>query len=234
MRIPEQDEWEEIGRASDLWPHHIGLIMDGNGRWAEMRDLSRIAGHVAGAAAYGDITCAAATSPCQCLSLYAFSADNWQRSAAEVDHLMSFPEWLLTPALRGELASRRAVIRFVGAVEDARVPPATRAYIAETEALTRGNDGTVINVVFNYDPTSAANARWVAGQPPVDLLVRAGGERRLSGFLRGLVDYAELVFTDTLWPDMRWPHVLGAVLEYTTRRRRFGREGSSRRAPVTT
>jgi len=234
MRIPERSEWSEIERAVEVWPHHIGLIMDGNGRWAEMRNLSRIAGHVAGADAYRDITCAAALSPCAHLSLYAFSSDNWLRSEIEVGHLMDFPAWLLTPGLRSMLADRGAVIRFVGDSDDPRVPASTREYIVETEELTSVNDGTVINVVFNYDASSVASARWAAMQPPVDLLVRSGGEYRLSGFLRGLVDYAELVFSDTLWPDMRWPHVLGAVVEYSSRRRRFGREVAPVDVPVAT
>jgi undecaprenyl diphosphate synthase len=226
MRIPEQSEWNRIEREAEMWPHHIGLIMDGNGRWAQMRNLPRAAGHMAGAEAYSNVTRAAAVSPCRVLSLYAFSADNWQRSDVEVEQLMSFPKWLLTEELRSDLGLRGAIIRFIGDAGDPRVPASTKSYIDETEELTKGNDGLAINIAFNYDARSTASAEWAATQPPVDLLVRSGGENRLSGFLRGLVDYAELVFSDTLWPDMRWPHVLGAVLEYSNRRRRFGREVS--------
>lgn len=236
-------------------PVHVAIIMDGNGRWAAARGLPRTAGHQAGADAVRRIVAAAPALGIRTLTLYAFSADNWQRPSGEVAALME----IFARQLRGELAEccRHEVrLRVIGRRD--RLPLALRAAIARAERSTAAGRTLDLRIAIDYSARDAIlqAARQVAGglsasepltrqrfasclgsathapgpSPDVDLLIRTGGERRLSDFLLWEAAYAELLFTDRPWPEFGPPDLADAVAEFRRRDRRFGRvaeEGAS-------
>lgn len=228
-------------------PRHVGIIMDGNGRWAAARGEPRRAGHTAGEAALFDTVEGALALGLDRLTVWAFSTDNWKRPAAEVSFLMGFNRDLLRRRAR-ELDDRDVRVRFIGRRE-ARVPKALRDLIAWTEDLTADNTRMTLQVAFNYggraelaDAARAVAADVAAGRlapdaidedavaarlyephaPNVDLLMRTSGEQRLSNFLLWEAAYAELVFTDVLWPDFDRHELARCVAAYQHRDRRFG------------
>lgn len=232
-------------------PRHVGIIMDGNGRWAAARDLPRREGHTAGEGALFDTVEGAVALGLECLTVWAFSTDNWKRPPSEVRFLMGFNRDLLRRRAR-ELDERDVHVRFVGRREE-RVPGALRELMAWTEELTADNTGMTLQVAFNYGGRAelADAARRVADDvaagrldpgdvderclaarlyaptaPDVDLLVRTSGEQRLSNFLLWEAAYAELVFTDVLWPDFDRHELARCVAAYQRRDRRFGTVGS--------
>jgi len=234
----------------DRLPRHIAIIMDGNGRWARMRSLPRVAGHRAGIAAVRDVVETSARLGCQVLTLYAFSVENWKRPQREVDTLMG----LLREYLRKELDTlQRNNIAFnvIGRVEE--LGPAIRRELQEAMVATRGNTGLLFNIALSYggraeivdavnriladrrlpdeartplDEAAFARYLYTAGQPDPDLLIRTSGEMRISNFLLWQIAYAEIWVTETLWPDFRKRELLQAIVDYQKRERRYGRVGS--------
>ncbi len=224
---------------------HVAIILDGNGRWAVERGLPRSAGHRAGARAVRRVVEAAGEQEVGVLTLFAFSADNWRRPAAEVEALMTlFHRYLATEAGRcHEQGVRLSVIgrrdrlapALVRAIEDAEeltaegsrlllriaVDYSGRQTLMRAAAVARGNGGGESDAdLFERALEQACHS--VRGVPPVDLLIRTSGEQRLSDFLLWESAYAELVFTPTLWPDFDADDLGAALAELGRRERRFG------------
>jgi undecaprenyl diphosphate synthase len=199
-------------------PRHTAIIMDGNGRWAHARGLARVAGHRAGAAAVRRVIEAAPSLGITSLTLYAFSSDNWQRPRGEVQSLLR----LLRTYLRDETArcvEQGVRLEVIGRRD--RLPPALRAAIAAAERATSGGGTLDLRLAIDYS-ARASIARGDAPLPDVDLLVRTGGEQRLSDFLLRECAYAELYFTPCAWPDFDGAALAAAVAEFGRRQRRFG------------
>lgn len=216
---------------------HAALIMDGNGRWAARRGLPRTAGHEAGTRAARRIVEAAPAAGIGTLTLYAFSCDNWLRPEAEVSALMA----LLGSFLREEAEElARAGVRASVIGRRDRLPEHVREAIAGLERRTSAGRALHLRLAIDYSGRqsilaaaqvaagAALNAdafgQLVAGEgvPPVDLMIRAGGEKRLSDFLLWECAYAELCFCDVLWPDFGAEHLNAAVADFRGRERRFG------------
>ena len=212
---------------------HVGIIMDGNGRWAQRRGLPRAAGHEAGVAALRRTIEGAPTSV-GTLTVFAFSADNWRRPAAEVDALMVL---LRTYLARETRRLARAGVRLEVIGRRDRLPDDLVAAIEAAERALAGGDKLTLRVALDYSGRDAivlAAARCglaltrekftqaLGAAPDVDLLIRTGGERRLSDFLLWECAYAELAFTDTMWPDFDADALAAAVAEFACRDRRFG------------
>jgi len=205
--------------------------MDGNGRWALERGLPRVAGHRAGVEAARRVVDAAAEHGIGTLTLFAFSSDNWRRDPAEVGALMRLLAWYLESQTAGAIA---AGIRVEAIGRRDRLPGALAAAIAASEAATAHGTGLRLRVALDYSGRDAILA--AAGDaselsragidrrlgPPVDLLIRTGGERRLSDFLLWESAYAELVFSRVLWPDFGAAELAAAVRDFRARDRRFG------------
>ena len=229
--------------APEDLPRHVAIIMDGNRRWAREAGLSEAEGHAAGVEAIRPIIRHAVRRGVRALSLFAFSSENWSRSPEEVNVLLG----LLDSAIRQEtpeLREQGVQIRLLGRLEE--LPADTRASITEALAATAGGERLMLNVAFNYsgrheivdaarrcleDGLSAAeideaaiDARlYTVGLPPLDLLIRTGREYRISNFLIWQAQYAELYFTDLLWPDFGPDAFDEALVEFARRHRRFGR-----------
>jgi undecaprenyl diphosphate synthase len=231
---------------ADKVPHHVAIVMDGNGRWAKQRGLPRTAGHEAGEASLFDCVEGAIELGIGAISAYAFSTENWKRSPDEVRFLMGFNRDVIRRR-RDEMHELGVRVRWAG-----RRPRLWRSVIKEleiAEELTRDNDVLTLTMCVNYGgraeiaDAAAAIAREVAAgrikpdkvteetvarfldepdMPDVDLFVRSSGENRTSNFLLWQAAYAELVFLDTLWPDFDRRHLWQAVEEYASRQRRFG------------
>jgi undecaprenyl diphosphate synthase len=210
-------------------PRHVAIIMDGNGRWAEARGLPRTKGHEAGERALFDVVEGALEAGVEFLSVYAFSTENWARPADEVDFLLGFNRALLRQR-RDELDERGVRIRRIGRRDP--VPQDVLDEFDAAEAVTAGNTRMELLVCFNYggraeleDAAAAgpiADNLYAAHAPDVDLLIRTSGEMRLSNFLLWQSAYAELYFTDTLWPDFDRHALFAALADYAGRDRRFG------------
>lgn len=222
---------------------HLAIIMDGNGRWAERRGLPRVAGHRAGAEAVRRVVSAASGEGVGTLTLYAFSVDNWRRPPLEVKNLMR----LLRAYLRSEaerLVEEGVRLNVIGRRD--RLAPALLAEIRAVENRTAGGDRLRLQIAVDYSGRDAIveAARLSADEPElsregfgariaralhadaaipdVDLLIRTGGEQRLSDFLLWECAYAEFLFTPRLWPDFDEADLAAAVREFETRERRFG------------
>jgi len=244
------------GASRDPGGLHVAIIMDGNGRWALARGRARMAGHEAGARAVRRTVEAAPELGIGILTLFAFSSDNWKRPPDEVGALMR----LLRTFLARE-ASRCAAngVRIAVIGRRDRLPAAVVRAIEAAEAATRDAGRFLLRIAVDYSARDAivAAARRVNGGgdalsreafarllaeprdawhggplPDVDLLVRTGGERRLSDFLLWECAYAELVFTDRMWPDFGTEDLAAAVAEFHSRERRFGAVGAARRETV--
>ena len=215
--------------ALETVPRHIAIIMDGNGRWAEARGLERTQGHEAGESALFDVVEGALEAGIRYLSVYAFSTENWSRPPSEVEFLLGFNRALLRQR-RDELNNRRVRIRRVGRRE--RVPQDVLDEFDAAEEVTRRNDRLDLLVCFNYggraEIEDAAKLGEIADNlyapdvPDVDLLIRTSGEKRLSNFLLWQAAYAELYFTELLWPDFDRQALFDALRDYADRTRRFG------------
>jgi undecaprenyl diphosphate synthase len=199
--------------------------MDGNGRWATRRGLPRAAGHRAGVEAVRRIVRAAPNVGITALTLYAFSSDNWSRPPAEVTALMRLFARYLHREIP-ELVAQSARLSIIGRRD--RLPAALVNAIVDAEQATSG--GTRIDLRIAVDYSARAAIRSGTLLPDVDLLIRAGGEQRLSNFLLWECAYAELWFTDTMWPDFTATELAGAVRDFRARDRRFG--GLSTQAAV--
>jgi undecaprenyl diphosphate synthase len=229
-------------------PSHVGLILDGNGRWANARGLPRTAGHLAGEAALFDTVEGALELGITWVTAYTFSTENWARSDEEVEFLMWFNEDLLLRR-RDDLAKQGVRMRFAGDMDDPRIPERNRKHMAEAAETTAGNTDLNLVFAFNYgsrreivDATRTLAARVAAGEitpeqidedalqramyipemPDVDLIIRSSGEHRLSNFLLWQAAYAEFYFPGILWPDFDRHALVDAVIDYQNRDRRFG------------
>ena len=240
----------ELGRAggtSTVAPRHLAVVMDGNGRWARGRRLPRVEGHRAGAAAARECVQACTEAGVEYLTLFAFSSENWARPADEVEQLIAlFGEVLERET--AEMAANGVSLRFIG--DRSAFPPELRATMGSVERRTAGNGALVVVVAANYgghwDIVNAARrlARAVeegrmsadavdhpafeselalAGVPSPDLLIRTGGEKRISNFLLWNLAYTELYFVETLWPEFDRAALSAAFREFGERERRFGR-----------
>ena len=196
---------------------HVAMVMDGNGRWATRRGLPRVAGHRAGAEAVRRSVEAAPGLGIAALTLYAFSADNWKRPPGEVSALMRlFARYLRTETPR--LSDNGVRLEVVGRRD--RLPSPLVAAIDASERATAG--GARLRLRLGVDYSSRWAIRAGAILPDVDLLIRTGGEQRLSDFLLWECAYAELYFSDTMWPDFGAADLAAAVAEFRARERRFG------------
>ena len=247
-----------IQRALHTPPRHVAVVMDGNGRWATARGLPRTAGHAEGARAVRRLVEAAARRGIPVLTLYAFSGDNWRRPEGEIAALFRLFERFLD---REQRRCVRNDIRLEIIGRRDRLPPALLRAIAAAERATAGGRAMTLRVALDYSardaiahagliaahsmPESAsiaaararfgealATAMHASAAPDVDLLLRTGGERRLSDFLLWECAYAELVFSDVLFPDVTATLLDAALEEYARRERRFGAVPSAEAVPV--
>lgn len=221
---------------------HVAIIMDGNGRWAELRGLSRIEGHREGVKRVEEIINASIELKLKALTLYAFSMENWQRPKSEVDALMDLLDFYLRNEME-KLVRNNIVFRAIGDIE--RLPKNIQRVLKDFESLTRKNTGLLLTGAFSYggkeeiieavkrilkegltpeeiDKDTFENYLYTAGLPNPDLIIRTSGEMRLSNFLLWQSAYSELYFTETLWPDFGKDEFISAVTEYQRRERRFG------------
>ena len=205
--------------------------MDGNGRWALARGLPRVAGHKAGVEAVRRIVEAAPDAGAGILTLFAFSSDNWRRPAAEIEALMAMMAFYLETET-GRAIEQGVRLEFIGRRD--RLESPLLSSITRAEAATAGGRNLRLRIAFDYSGRDAilATARAIGDfsrdafdrrlGPPVDLLIRTGGERRLSDFLLWESAYAELLFTRTMWPDFGPGDLAAAVRDFRSRERRFG------------
>ena len=228
---------------ADEIPHHVAIIMDGNRRWARARGLTEMEGHAAGVEGIREIIRHAVRRGIEVLSLYAFSRENWARSDEEVSGLFMLLEQVIRNET-AELKSQGARVRLLGRMEE--LPPETRASIQDALDATVGGERLQLNIAFNYsgrtelvdaarkvvemglrpdeiDEDVMAAAMYTAGLPDPDMVIRTGGDERLSNFLIWQSAYAEIVFTPTLWPDFGPAELDAALVEFASRQRRFGR-----------
>jgi undecaprenyl diphosphate synthase len=196
---------------------HVAIIMDGNGRWATRRGLPRAAGHHAGMRAVRRAVEAARALSIGALTLYAFSSDNWRRPVAEVAALLRlFERYLRVETAR--CVEQAIALTVIGRRD--RLPEPLRAAIAGAERATAAGARLALRIAIDYSARSAIGAGEFL--PDVDLLIRTGGERRLSDFLLWESAYAELVFSDVMWPDFTAADLSAALDEFHGRDRRFG------------
>jgi undecaprenyl diphosphate synthase len=226
--------------ANQRIPHHVAIVMDGNGRWATKRFLPRVAGHKKGMDALRACVRNCGERGVKVLTVFAFSSENWQRPADEVSALME----LLAVALAREVPQLQAEgvrLHFVG--DRSALSDKVRAGLANAEAVTASNTRLVFNVCFNYggrwdiaqaaaavaargEPITESNlheAMALAHVPDPDLIIRTGGEQRISNFLLWQAAYSELYFSDKLWPDFDDAALGEAIADYASRERRFGK-----------
>mgnify|MGYP001152375295 CR=1 FL=1 len=235
---------EEIDK--EKLPHHIAIIMDGNGRWAKKKNLNRISGHIKGADAVREIVTACRELGIKVLTLYVFSIENWRRPKEEVTALMGLlKEYLLKE--REEMVQNNIRLSAIGRVED--LPLDVQNTLRETIKKTEQCDGMVLNLALSYGGRSEilhaiqgifsdfkkgkikpeeinlqrfSQYLWTCGIPDPDLLIRTSGEFRISNFLLWQIAYTELYVTETLWPDFDRKELLKAIADYQSRERRFG------------
>jgi undecaprenyl diphosphate synthase len=227
-------------------PRHIAIIMDGNGRWAKRRGLPRIEGHRKGADSVREITRAARELGVGALTLYAFSSQNWDRPIEEVRMLMALLRDYLVDE-RAEILDNSIRLTTIGNTD--RLPDFVRDPLHELIAASANNSGMTLCLALSYggreaivDAALSLVERVLAGEirpqdvnqlsfgealctrslPPLDLVIRTSGEQRLSNFLLWEAAYAELYFTDTMWPDFKRPDLLDAIGAYQGRERRYG------------
>ncbi len=227
-------------------PRHIGIIMDGNGRWAKQRGLPRQAGHVTGAKVFRTIAKHCEKRGIQVATFYTFSTENWKRPQEEVDAIMNLLRDYLKESL-SDFKKENIRTRFIG--DRSMLAPDIQELMAEAEDATAQKDGMILNIAINYggqaelvtamraiaqevqngavEPAAIDEALidqhlYTEGQPPVDLILRPSGEYRLSNFLIWQCAYAEYVFDEILWPDFTTADLDRALEVYAGRHRRFG------------
>lgn len=234
---------QELDRTN--MPLHIGIIMDGNGRWAKQHGRPRNFGHVEGAKVFQTITRHCQALGIKVLTVYAFSTENWTRPKAEIDAIMALLRTYLHDAFG--FKDENIKIRFIG--DRARLDKDIQKLMAEIEETSARNTGLVLNVAVNYggqdeiihaaralaqrvatgtlapeeiDAPLFESALYTAGQPPADIILRPSGEHRISNFLLWQCAYSEFIYMDTLWPDFTPALLDAAIAEYQRRTRRFG------------
>ncbi len=228
-------------------PKHIAIIMDGNGRWAKKQGMQRVFGHKKGVNAVREVVEASTELGIQALTLYTFSTENWSRPKSEVSTLMS----ILVSSLRKELKLFQKNNICLGAIGNIQgLPEKAQDELMQTIEKTKNNTGLSLNLALNYgareeliravksiskrivnnelrieeiDENTINNHLYTFNLPDVDLLIRTSGELRLSNFLLWQIAYAELYFTDVLWPDFRKDDFYRAIINFQMRERRFGK-----------
>lgn len=227
-------------------PSHVAIIMDGNGRWAQRRGLPRLAGHRQGAEAARRIVETAAEMGVRYLTLYTFSTENWRRPVSEVEGLLSILREVFRKYLRDMIESN-VEIRIIGKVSE--FPRDVQEMLAEAVEISKGKSRITVSLALNYggrdEIVAAARSLakdalaghislesiteeefsrrvYTSGIPDPDLIIRTGGDLRVSNFLLWQLAYAELWFTDTLWPDFGAEHLAKALADFAQRKRRFG------------
>ena len=236
------DNIEKNGAAGEKLPRHIAIIMDGNGRWAKRQGLPRKAGHAVGAETFRRIATYCKNIGMEHLTVYAFSMENWKRSAEEIGAIMGLLEKYLHESIE-KMEKDRIRLKILG--DTSALSPTIRGLIDKTDAIAKRLPGCFqANVCLNYggrDEIVRAVNRFVsehpgepvteeslaqyldtAGIPDPDLIIRTGGEYRISNFLMWESAYSELLFTDVLWPDFTEKDIDSAIAEYRHRDRRFG------------
>ncbi|MBP1696234.1 MAG: undecaprenyl pyrophosphate synthetase [Deltaproteobacteria bacterium] len=235
---------EEIDR--EKLPHHIAIIMDGNGRWAKKKLLNRISGHIKGVNAVREVVTACRELGIKVLTLYAFSIENWRRPAEEVRALMELLKEYLQKECP-EMVQNNIRLNAIGRIDD--LPQDVQTVLQETKKRTEHCDGMILNLALSYGGRSEilhavqgfvsdlqkgkvkpeeltvqrfSQYLWTHGIPDPDLLVRTSGEFRISNFLLWQIAYTELYVTDTLWPDFDRKELSRAIADYQSRERRFG------------
>ena len=236
----------ELGLAREQLPRHVAIIMDGNGRWANLRGQPRIQGHMEGACNVRAIVTYCARLGLDALTLYSFSTENWRRPRAEVDALMElYAEYLI--AERPTVMDNN--VRLIQVGRRAGLPESVLHELQTTEDMSRSNTGLKLCLAINYgsrqeivdavqviarqvaagqlspdtiDEAAISAHLYTAGVPDPDLLIRTAGEMRISNFLLWQISYAELYVTDVLWPDFRPEHLADAIRNFAGRERRFG------------
>jgi undecaprenyl diphosphate synthase len=233
-------------QAKASMPTHVAIIMDGNGRWAKQRHLPRIEGHRNGVESVRAIVRASGEAGVKFLTLYAFSVENWNRPKDEVDTLMKYLARFLKNEI-GELNKNNVRLEVIGQIY--RLPEFVQEQLQKTQAALAKNNGLTLILALSYggrtelveatrtiaqkvkdgklEPAEIneqviAQHLYTRHYPDPDLLIRTSGEMRVSNFLLWQISYAELVVTQTLWPDFRKPQFFEALEEYTRRHRRFG------------
>ena len=224
--------------------NHLAIIMDGNGRWAKLKGLPRTAGHYKGVEVLRSITIYANSLGIKCLTVYAFSTENWKRSEDEVSYIMSLPKIFFASYIK-ELMENNVRVMIIGDRE--KIPSETMRVIDDAIETTRNNTGLILNFAFNYggrdEIVRAAKAYakdyadgirtdlneesfkeylYTRDLPEVDLLIRTGSEMRLSNFLLYQLAYSEFIVIDTLWPDFNNTVLDQCIEEYQNRKRNFG------------
>ena len=236
----------EQKQTGGMLPEHIGIIMDGNGRWAQKRGLPRSAGHKQGARTFREIVRYCRSIGIRYLTVYAFSTENWKRPQSEINAIMNLLRDYLDE-LERHSDEEQGVLRFIG--DMAPLAEDLRQRIADVQERTAGREGITVNIALNYggrheivhavqqavslarqgaltpeavDEALVDSLMYTAGQPPVDLIIRPSGEQRISNFLLWQGAYAEFVFMDVLWPDFTPGDLDRAIAEFQRRSRRFG------------
>ena len=236
MAIAEAQE--RIAAGTGKMPRHVAIIMDGNGRWAKKRMLPRAMGHKRGVETVRNIVRAAGDLGLETLSLYAFSSENWKRPEDEISDLMGLMRDFIKSDL-DEFASNNVRLKIIGNYK--ALAPDIVDMLEESIARTSKNSRTTLAVALNYgaqdEMVRAARAAAAQGEinaasieanldtadlPPLDLLIRTSGEQRLSNFMLWQAAYAELWFTETLWPDFNKDELAAALNEFARRERRYG------------
>ncbi len=228
-------------------PKHVAIIMDGNGRWAKGKGMSRIFGHKSALTAVRESIETAAKIGVEAITLYAFSTENWKRPKLEVDALMS----LLINSLKKELKTflkNDVKVNAIGNIDT--LPSNAQKTLSEVKELTKNNNRITLTLALSYgareeivnaikniskkvvnndlnlqeiNENTINNHLYTFNLPDVDLMIRTSGEKRISNFLLWQMAYAELYFTNVLWPDFRQEHFYDAIIEYQNRERRFGK-----------
>ena len=236
----------EQKQTGGMLPEHIGIIMDGNGRWAQKRGLPRSAGHKQGARTFREVVRYCRSIGIRYLTVYAFSTENWKRPQSEIDAIMNLLRDYLDE-LERHSDEEQGVLRFIG--DMAPLAEDLRQRITDVQERTAGREGITVNIALNYggraeimqavqqavslarqgtltpeavDEALVDSLMYTAGQPPVDLIIRPSGEQRISNFLLWQGAYAEFVFMDVLWPDFTPGDLDRAIAEFQRRSRRFG------------
>lgn len=242
----KNNEKQNIALQDVQLPEHIGIIMDGNGRWAKKRGLPRSAGHSAGAKTFRTITKYCSSIGIKYLTVYAFSTENWKRPQDEVNALMGLFKSYLEEAIR-DFKDEDIVVRFIG--DRTAFSPELQELINENERYSADRTGMVLNIAMNYgsrdeivravkniaqqvedkkitvsdiNDSLVSSNLYTADQPDPDLIIRPSGEYRISNFLLWQSAYTEYVIMNVLWPDFTTDMLDSAIIEYAKRNRRFG------------
>lgn len=230
-----------------ILPRHIGIIMDGNGRWAKKRGLPRTFGHREGAKVFRKIVEYCGDIGLEYLTVYAFSTENWSRPKDEVDSIMKLLEQYIDDAFQHQDENQKFRTKFIGDIS--ALSPVLQEKIRRIEEVVSNKNGLMVNIALNYggrdeivravkqvaqqvqtgalqlekvDQEAFSQYLYTAGQPDPDLIIRPSGEERLSNFLIWQAAYSEFVFMDILWPDFTPRDLENAIVEYQQRDRRFG------------